>query len=123
MTPREEIEALNVQIGDIQTRGDAAAMTEFYVEDAVLLPPHAASIKGKPAIFGFWAAGLPDVAHFTSETRELELLAPDVVVEQGGYRTVTKQTGAPVLTGKYLVLWRRENGAWKITHDMWSALS
>jgi len=123
VTPREEIQALNIEIGHIQTRGDAAAMTEFYVEDAVLLPPNATPIKGKAAIFSFWVAGLPNVAHFTSETRELEILAPDVVVEQGAYRTVTKQADAPVLTGKYLVLWRRERGDWKITHDMWSALS
>ena len=123
MTPREQIQALNVEIGHIQTRGDATAMTEFYVEDAVLLPPNAAAIKGKPAIFSFWSASLPGVAHFTSETRELEILGPDVLVEQGAYRTVTKEADAPVLTGKYLVIWRRESGGWKITHDMWSALS
>lgn len=122
MSAREEIEELNARIGDIQTRNDALAMAEFYVEDAVLLPPQAEPIKGKSAIFDHWSANLPDVAHFTSTTREVEILSATSLVEQGVYRTATK-ADETILTGKYLVIWRRVGDTWKITHDMWSALS
>jgi uncharacterized protein (TIGR02246 family) len=119
----EAIKRLNIEIGAIQTRGDARAMTEFYVDEAVLLPPNAQPIKGKPAIFEFLSTVLPNVAHFTSETKEVEVVRPDVLVEQGVYRTVTRNPDAAVLTGKYLVLWREVGGIWKITHDMWSPLA
>lgn len=123
MSPLEDIKRLNVEIGAIQTRGDVKAMTEFYVDGAVLLPPNAQPVKGKPAIYEFWRTALPNVVNFTSETKEVEALGPDVVIEQGVYRTVTKDPSTAALTGKYLVLWRKVTGVWKITHDMWSAVS
>jgi ketosteroid isomerase-like protein len=45
---------------------------------------------------------------------------PDLVVEEGKF-TVGDGSGKTVDEGKYIVLWKQENGKWKLWRDMWNS--
>lgn len=44
----------------------------------------------------------------------------DLVVEEGGYE-MTDKSGTHIDHGKYIVLWKEENGQWKLYRDIWNS--
>ncbi len=118
--PRKEIEQANADFRSAYSKADAKAVAAMYTEQAKLLPPHAQTVAGRPAIEAFWksamAAGIRDVE---LKTLEVESFG-DTVVEEGtatlygdGNRTVDK--------GKYLVVWKRAGGKWRLHRDCWNS--
>jgi ketosteroid isomerase-like protein len=90
----------------------------MYAEDAVAYPPSGKPTQGRQAIAALWQ-GLIDSkgTGFTLATTEV-MPAGDRVVETGRY-SVTPPNGQPV-EGNYLVVWKREGGAWKLLRDIWN---
>lgn len=94
-----------------------------YAEDAVYLPPHHAAVHGRNAIReylkGPLAHGVTDLHFEVTYIKDLGDLAWDV----GTYTmTVPQPDGKKKQDrGKYLTVWRREGGAWKIVADAFSS--
>lgn len=103
--------------------GDAAAWAAVYAEDAVLLPPHGASVQGREAI-RTWIAALPPLSDVRGDVAELEGRG-DVAYVRGSYSMKIAVPGAPVPVdekGKYLEIWRRQaDGSWKLARDMFNS--
>ena len=53
------------------------------------------------------------------KTTEVEGLG-DTAVEVGSF-TLFAKTGATIDQGKYLVLWKRVDGAWRLHRDCWNS--
>jgi len=111
---------LNRAFMDAFARDDTLAVAAMYAEGAALLPPNADFQRGQDAIVAFWGAAL------TPAIKDL-VLESDEVIAQGdqasevGRWTMTKPDGSTLDHGKYIVLWRRVDGAWKIHRDMWNS--
>jgi uncharacterized protein (TIGR02246 family) len=117
---RAAIEAANAKFGAAWGKKDAAAITALYTANATLLPPHAARATGSEAILEFWKAGLagaPPVAKLT--TGEVEVHG-DTAHEVGTYE-VSAADGKVIDKGKYVVVWKREGGQWKMHRDIWNS--
>ena len=97
--------------------GDAAALTELYAEDAVLLPPDHEPIHGRQAIGEFWQQGTDTGLEVSTLRLEVE---GNVAYLVGRYRLPpTEQEGAD--SGQYvLCLKRQTDGTWKLTADIWN---
>ena len=97
--------------------GDAAALTELYADDAVLLPPDHEPIHGREAIGEFWREGTD--AGLEVSTLRLEVDG-SVAYLVGRYRLPpTEEEEAD--SGQYvLCLKRQPDGAWKLTADIWN---
>ena len=99
--------------------GDAAAVAGLYTADAQLLPPGSGVVGGRAAIAEFWAsvmrAGAVTIA---LETAELEV-AGALAVTTGRY-LLSDGDGRDVDSGKFLVVWREEAGAWRLHRDIWN---
>jgi uncharacterized protein (TIGR02246 family) len=113
------IEAGNRRFMSAVERGDAAALAALYSQQAILLPPHSDFVSGGDAIRQFWQQvlelGIKQVALETLEVQDYG----DTAHEVGRY-TLRMGDGQPVDSGKYLVVWRREGGTWKLHRDVWN---
>ena len=117
---RAAIEAVNAKFGAAWGKKDAAAVTALYTANATLLPPNVARVTGAEAILEFWKAALaaaPPAAKLTSTEVEAH---GDTAHEVGTYQMFASD-GKVVDTGKYVVVWKREGGQWKLHRDMWSS--
>jgi ketosteroid isomerase-like protein len=104
-------------------RGDAAAASVAYADDARLLPPSAELIQGREAIKAFWEAGLEaGISAVELETLKLEATGA-FAYEIGRYvLRLDPHDGAPVIDrGKYvLVHARQEDGSWRWVVEMFN---
>lgn len=117
---RAEIEAVNKHFMETFARGDAATLAGAYTEDAQALPPGSQVVEGRPAIEAMWRGifSLP-VKEFQLETREVVGHGDDAS-EVGRYRLIGND-GTVFEAGKYIVIWRRGEGGWKVYRDIWNA--
>lgn len=118
-TARAEIEAANKEFMAALSSGDAAGVTAFYTEDAKLLPPNSEILEGREAIQAFWQGGMDmGIKECKLETVIVEAQG-DAAYEIGTYTLTIEPPGGPVITdkGKYLVVWKRQDGSWKLHAD------
>jgi len=117
---RAAIEAVNAKFGEAWGKKDAAAVTALYTANATLLPPNVGRVSGSEAILEFWKgafAAAPPAAKLT--TTEVEAHG-ETAHEVGTYQMFGSD-GKVVDTGKYVVVWKRQNGQWKMHHDIWNS--
>lgn len=123
MTTRESIEAVGRTLCERLNAGNVAGVAELYTEDAALMPPGAARLDGRDAIQQYWQglldAGVGDISLATQEVED----AGDSAVEVGLISATAPGDGdARVsLTGKYIVIYRRDGGGnWRLHRDIWN---
>jgi ketosteroid isomerase-like protein len=119
---RSSIEATNKKICAYIPQGDAAGIAALYSNSARLLPPDTEMIEGRPAIQAFWQAMLDSgVTGASFETVDVEEAGSNLAREVGTV-TVQVQQGTETVTvrGKYVVIWKQEDGVWKLDVDIWN---
>ena len=120
---RQAIEAINKQWEDAVKRGDAAAIAALYTEEARVLPQDGPTLVGREAIQNFQQsyidAGFND---FRLTTLEVGVVR-DLAYEIGEYAlTIQPEEGEAIRDqGKYVVVWKRENGEWKLDVNIWNS--
>ena len=117
---RAAIEAANAKFGAAWGSKDAAALTALYTANATVMAPNSPRVTGSQAILAFWKAGLaaaPPVGKLT--TGEVEVHG-DTAHEVGTYQLSTAD-GKVADSGKYVVIWKREGGQWKLHRDIWNS--
>jgi uncharacterized protein (TIGR02246 family) len=120
--PRKEIEANAKRFIEAFNKGDAAAVAEMYASDAKLLPPNSQIIEGRQNIQAFWQSLIGAGAKLQAlDTIEVEAHG-DTAHELGKYTFMIPQTGGQSVTdqGKYLVVWKKQGGSWKLVRDIWN---
>lgn len=95
-------------------------MRHIFADDAVYLPKQGPVCRGAEAIRTHWTQLLATPGLRVSFQPHLVVhSADDLAVDSGRYTVTQAATGQPVtVTGKYLVLWRRLAGEWRVVADM-----
>jgi uncharacterized protein (TIGR02246 family) len=114
-----EITALAKEFENALNAGDVEGIAALYADDCRLLPPNAEMTQGKEAVRaifgGMIAAGLKG----TLDTVEA------VVTGKVGYRVgryeLKSPDGVVADQGKYIEIWRKIDGEWKIVNDIWNS--
>jgi len=99
-------------------KGDSATVVGIYHTDARVFPPNMPT--GDKSVMGSLVAGLPKagVKTFTANTADVSGNA-DQLVETGTYEV---GNGSKIFEkGKYMHIWKMENGEWKLWRDMWNS--
>ena len=117
--PRASIEAANKQWEAAVSKGDGAAVAALYTATAQLLPANSETVSGTAAIQKFWQGAL-DSGIRGARLKTLEVDAHgDSACEVGQYE-LSDQSGKVLDRGKYVVIWKRDGGHWKLHRDIWT---
>jgi uncharacterized protein (TIGR02246 family) len=118
--PKEAIAWANQQFMTAFNQSRASGVAGCYTEDAQILPANVDSIAGRENIQGFWQAVM-DMGIKTArlETVELDIVGGETVIEVGKYTLLGGQEQV-LDAGKYLVVWKIEQGHWKLHRDIWT---
>jgi len=119
----EELSQMNRDFVKALNAKDAVAAANCYTEDATILPPNEAPVKGRANIQKYWegaiAAGAFDAEVATTETGS----DGDLGYEIGRLQMKMKMPDGKIVVerGKYTELLKRgADGKWKSTHGMWN---
>ncbi len=103
--------------------GDAKGVAAQYADDALLLPPGASGVSGKPAILEFFTKDIATSkgagAVFVLNPKTDVGVSGNMGWESGTYKVTVK--GAVIETGKFLSVSRKKDGKWHYLRDTWNA--
>lgn len=117
--PGESIAQVNRTFMEAFREGDTGGIAALYTRGGQLLPPGSDVVSGHSGIEAFWrGAREMGIAAAELETVELEDHG-DTAVEIGRYVLRTGDDGIAD-EGKYVVVWKDEDGSWKLHRDIWN---
>jgi ketosteroid isomerase-like protein len=117
--PKAAIEAANAKFSADFAKGDANAVASHYSAAAWAFPPNGEITKGREAIAKLWKGAMDGgVKEVKLATLEVEAHG-DTAHEVGTY-VLSGDGGKQLDNGKYVVVWKREGGQWKIHRDIWN---
>lgn len=109
-----------------ETSGKRDSALTFMWDDAVLQPPDTVQIEGREAIRAFYnrarlappaADSMPPLSARTIQVSS----SGDLAAEWGpGAITVVTPTGPVLVRFKFMILWERRGGVWKLRFNSWS---
>lgn len=116
---RKVIEANNARFTAAHVQGDQATIDAMFTADAKCLPPGADPVIGRAAIAKLTREYLDyGVSEFREDTTDF-YGNEDLLIDQGTY-VMTYGPDKTRETGKYLNVWKREDGVWKIYSNIWN---
>jgi ketosteroid isomerase-like protein len=114
-----DINAANKIFTEAFNQGNPKDVAANYASNAKLFPANSEVIEGQSAIEEFWKS----VMEMGIEKVQLETVsadaAGDMAVEEGRYK-LFMQGDQLADQGKYIVTWKKDNGKWKMYHDIWT---
>ncbi len=115
------IEAVNQELESALAAGNAKRSAAIYTKEAQLLPPNSSIVSGNENIIAFWQDAFDNgVGGADLETIELDVISKDQAIEVGKF-VIKNKEGVEIDQGKYLIIWKKENGQWKYHRDIWNS--
>lgn len=119
VTVKNHIMEMNKTYGDRFVKNDTAFYNERYCKDAQVYSPGLPAVKGRDAIISFF------YQNGTNKDAKIELPAgnfygsEELVVEEGTYNFPDGKGGS-FDKGKFIALWKQEDGKWKLYREIWN---
>lgn len=98
--------------------GDIDTLAGLYAEDCRLLPPGESMMEGRDAVRAVFGAMIDDGLGGTLTSVE-SMQAGDLAYNLGTY-AVSTADGTIVGTGKFVELWQKTDGEWRMVNDIWN---
>jgi uncharacterized protein (TIGR02246 family) len=117
--PRSAIEAANAQFSATAAKGDGAGLAALYAADGQVMPAGSDVIRGRDAIQKFWQGAL-DSGIAGVGLKTIDVFAQGPTATEVGQYELRDKADKVLDHGKYIVIWRREGGHWKLLRDMFS---
>jgi uncharacterized protein (TIGR02246 family) len=117
---RAEIDAANVKWIEFFNKGDFAGVASLYTNDATAFPPGSPMVKGNDAIGAMWKGMAEQVTDPKLTTLDVKPLGSSAAREIGTFSLKTKGATPKEVTGKYVVVWEKVGGDWKLAADIWN---
>ena len=96
---------------------DATKVASFYAEDAIVMAPDQPMVRGRSDIETYYARGFrSEISGFHVAPMESAIVGAHAF--EVGTSTLTERRGAS--DGKYIVIYRRVRGEWKIAYDIFN---
>jgi len=117
---KAKIEAVNAKWMELFNKGDFEGVAQLYTVDAIAFPPGSAMVRGRAAIGRMWTGMAEQISNPIVTTLEVKRLSPSAAREIGTFSLTTKGPSPKEVSGKYLVVWERVQGEWKLAADIWN---
>ncbi len=113
------IEEKNAQFAKAFTTGDSVTMVDCYAKDGKLFPPNTGVAIGRTAIGTLVSEYMKfGIKEFRDEITAL-YGNDDNLIEEGNY-FMGDGKGNTIDKGKYIVIWRKVDGDWKMYSDIFN---
>ena len=99
--------------------GTTRATARLYTDGGQLLPSKRDFVTGRVDIRAFWQNAF-DRGFKTAVRETVELDAQDDTAIEVGRYTLFAALDAVADIGKYIVIWKRDDGIWKLHRDVWN---
>ena len=109
---------------DYYAKADADGMANLYAEDALLMPPGAPAVTGRPGIKTFLGEDAAKAKTAGVSVKNMSVTGFGVSGDQGwisGTYKIVDASGTTVDSGSYLSAHRRTNGSWLYIRDIWNS--
>lgn len=118
---RKIIDSTNAVFGSMVSKGDSVGLASLYTSDAKFMMPNMPTASGRSAVQSafaglFAAMGTPNLTLTSSDVWGTE----ELITEVGTY-TMTDKAGKEIDKGKYIDLWKMEDGKWKLHRDIFNS--
>ena len=118
MNAAEGIHEGNERFKRAVREADSTTPPSLYTRDGKILPPNGEAVSGSDSIAEFWQAffelGITEARPVTLEVIPMG----EYALEVGEYSVFSDDD--PVDRGKIMVLWKNEDGVWKMHRDTWN---
>ncbi len=98
---------------------DAATIAAQFADDAQLLQPNSALIRGRQEIDAFWKEQVRPILSYDMNTVESRVFG-DYAYHYATYTFRNVSRGSIVETGKVIEIWRKVDGKWRIHLTSWN---
>ncbi len=113
------IQAVSREYMESYARGDAADVARQYTHSGQLLPAHSGIVSGREAIQAYWQGTMDlGIRSISLESTEAEYLG-ETSFDVGRY-TLFGGKGQVLDSGKYLLIWKIEDGHWHLHRYIWT---
>jgi ketosteroid isomerase-like protein len=114
------IAASNKMYGESLAKNDSATFIGSYTADAVLMPPNMPAMSGSAGIAAFFRAS------YNMGMRGLEITTTELIggadgVSEIGTFALKDGAGNTLDKGKFIVVWKNDNGTWKMHRDIFNS--
>ena len=114
---KKEIEAANLEVSNFMAKGDSVGLASCYGTDGALLLNNMPAVKGQANLVKAWG-GFINSGIGAIELNTTEVWGDENYITEDGNYVLKAKDGTQLDKGKYLVLWKKENGKWKFHRDI-----
>lgn len=117
------IRDLDAQWASAVAAKDTARIAQLYATDGLYMAPNMQALGGRAGAQKGWGAmfALPGAALTFGPTRIVVAESGDMAYDIGTYTFSMNGRNGPVEEkGKYLVVWKKQDGQWKVAADMFN---
>ncbi len=105
--------------------GDTKSLIECYTTDGKILPDGYGILKGEKELFDYWKR--PEhvqILEHKAHPHEITII-DDMAYDYGTYEGISMVNNENVYywKGKYLIVWKKIDGNWKIYLDIWNRIN
>lgn len=121
---KQEIIEASQKFSKAFVQGNIEDLLNSYTKDAKIFPNNLDILSGD-ALSNYWTPrdGSSKVIHHKISSEEIQLFG-DYAHDFGYYegKTQNKEGNISSWRGKYVVIWKKENGQWKMYLDIWNGI-
>jgi uncharacterized protein (TIGR02246 family) len=116
---KQNIEHQNAAFQKAFQTSDSAGLANLFALDAKMMMPGSPSIVGRAAIGSMVAKFMK--MNVKREAKTIEVWGNGDLLAEEGTASLFDQKGVELDHAKYLVIWKMEDGQWKLFRDMWNS--
>lgn len=116
---RQSIESQTARFERYVENQQFDSLASIYTAGGQLMAPNAPAASGENLISAFEGMADMGIASIDLQTSEVEA-AEDFAYEVGNY-SLMGEDGSEVDNGKYIVIWKMEDGEWKLHRDIFNS--
>jgi len=98
-------------------KGDSIGLADAYSSDGALLLNNMPAVKGRENLIKLWGSFI-NIGMGGLEFTTLEVWGDENYITEEGLIVIKAKNGTQLDKGKYVVLWKKENGKWKLHRDI-----
>ena len=117
---RKAIDTANRNFSALVIKGDSVGLANMYTVDAKMMGPNEPAVIGRKNIQTAFAA-LVKMGSVKLVFKTLDVWGSEALVAEEGEDSMLTMDGKELDKGKYIVLWKKEDGKWKLFRDIYNA--